>query len=574
MTSLFFIFISASCLANFAFAQSCPASNEQTFVDPSSQKTYRIECDVDRPGSDFPAPVWVNSLGDCIARCSSTSGCVNIAFASGSSPAPCYLKSGLNPTSTKTGTIGAHLLSAEGPQCPDVDNTCLNPTNLNEVCYQVGCGGAYSGTIVGQKTAISFQDCINYCESSVTSGSIYARFDPDVGSIKPGGQCHCQSSISSTIIAQSWGARRTSVMCPDHNGQNFTSSTGRKFLIECGIDRPGGDMYPTPAYTNGLEYCLQVCAQIPGCIDVAWHIGYPSGTCWFKNQTMGAKVDPEVMNAKWVPDCYSTTVTSTTIYTELTSQTPISYGPTPSPSTVPGGAQCYGWNGPGCSGNYKRAATPVPKPTPEPDESVRLMARDSSFCAPTQTVTHTVTTSTVTWITSPTTTCTIRSPASETTIPSYCNPTFAFNLVVPVPSLAANPENNIYTAPARTVINKIDCCSHCAQIFNCVWWYFEAFDYYAGDAWSPGTCFFAYRTNVTGNFEQIPAICPNGVSSDNSGWYEFAADQWGYPSNSINAYWWGGYNPGPCGGGLNLFESDRDSGLPPNDYDTRCPGQN
>lgn len=101
-------------LANLALAQlECPADNEQTYVDPTSQATYRIECGYDRPGADMPgSPGWTDTLEQCIALRSETSGCVDVTYVPGS-PGPCYIKNGLNAPVAKAGQIGAHLLSAE-----------------------------------------------------------------------------------------------------------------------------------------------------------------------------------------------------------------------------------------------------------------------------------------------------------------------------------------------------------------------------------------------------------------------------------------------------------------------------
>ena len=68
----------------------------------------------------------------------------------------------------------------------------------------------------------------------------------------------------------------------------------------------------------------------------------------------------------------------------------------------------------------------------------------------------------------------------------------------------------------------------------------------------------------------MPAICPNGIAGDWSA-YENAADGW---PNEINAWYNTGYNPGACSGGaLNLFESNRDIGVPPDVNEHVCPGQ-
>jgi len=73
--------------------------------------------------------------------------------------------------------------------------------------------------------------------------------------------------------------------------------------------------------------------------------------------------------------------------------TPLTYGANPSPSTIPGGPQCYGITpveGEICAGAYKRAASPEPTaPAAPPD--IPIEARDApSFCAPSATVTQTV----------------------------------------------------------------------------------------------------------------------------------------------------------------------------------------
>ena len=97
------------------------------------------------------------------------------------------------------------------------------------------------------------------------------------------------------------------------------------------------------------------------------------------------------------------------LQTVFPSETPITYGVTPSPSTIPGGPQCYGWIGPGCTGDNKRAATP--ETTTPPDVLIKatenpyvpieardkrddlIEARDNpSSCAPSTVITQTIST--------------------------------------------------------------------------------------------------------------------------------------------------------------------------------------
>jgi len=158
-------------------------------------------------------------------------------------------------------------------------------------------------------------------------------------------------------------------------------------------------------------------------------------------------------------------------------------------------------------------------------------------------------------------------PGVATTVPAYCEPTFAFDFPELPSVLAGTPETNVSIAPSIVTSNKLDCCHACTKIFNCVWWNFEFGADTPNDIWSPGTCTFAYFTGI-GSFDgNTPAICPNGLYDGNL-WYNYGSlDIFGSWSHS-------GYNPGACGGGVNLFESNEDFGLPPEYWIGLCPGWN
>jgi len=169
-------------------------------------------------------------------------------------------------------------------------------------------------------------------------------------------------------------------------------------------------------------------------------------------------------------------------------------------------------------------------------------------------------------------TCTHYASVGRTTVPAYCAPTFAYNLPAPPSVLGGTPETNVSVAPSIITVNKLDCCHACTRIFNCVWWNFEFGVNTPNDPWSSGKCTFAYFTGIGSHDGNTPAICPNGMYNGNV-WsnYENTRDGWPY---NIAAWYNTGYNPGACGGGLNLFESNQDMGLPPDFYSNQCPGQN
>jgi hypothetical protein len=594
ISPVFFVF-----LANVALAQlACPADNEQTYVDPASQATYRIECGYDRPGSDMPgSPGWTDTLEECIALCSQTSGCVDVTFVPGS-PGPCYIKNALNVPVAKTGQIGAHQLSAEGVSCPNPNPVCVDVPDYG-TCYYTECGSQRAGDVLSQLITTTFEDCIDECEANYLNGCAYVNFAPGVGTILPGGTCTLQSTYSQTLTSAPgyWGSTRESI-CWNQNGSNETTWFGRTYRLECGTDLDGGDL-GAPVWTTGIYGCMLECDQTPGCIGAAWHWGYPTGPCYMKSTVSPSSSNYAVNAAVWLPDCYegittiTTTVFTTTNFETLqptatltitpmyeynlqsiqSGETPITYGATPSPSTVPGGPQCYGWGPePGCSGGYKRSA--MPEPTAPPDATspgTPIKARDVVTCAASSTVTTTVSTYSSGDI-SLSSTCTYYAGAAKTTVPAYCAATFAFNFPAVPSGFAASPQNNISTAPSITTVNKADCCHACARIFNCVWWYFEFGADTPGDPQSPGTCTFAYNTGIYGTGDNTPAICPNGVLGGSVWWDPDAL--YGYPDETA-AFYNTGYSPGPCNDyAVSIYQSSQDAAYPPDYYSKMCPGQN
>jgi hypothetical protein len=71
-----------------------------------------------------------------------------------------------------------------------------------------------------------------------------------------------------------------------------------------------------PVWTDGVYSCMIACNNLPGCVAVSWHFGYPTGPCYLKNSITSPNSNVAVCGAYWVPDCTSGTSTvSTTVYT-------------------------------------------------------------------------------------------------------------------------------------------------------------------------------------------------------------------------------------------------------------------
>src|SRR6266487_5045847 len=74
-----------------------------------------------------------------------------------------------------------------------------------------------------------------------------------------------------------------SLACPNNNGQTFVDPASQsKYVIECGVDRPGADLPGSPGWTNSLEACIALCSTTPQCVEVVYIPGSP-GPCYMKN---------------------------------------------------------------------------------------------------------------------------------------------------------------------------------------------------------------------------------------------------------------------------------------------------
>ena len=592
--------------ASFALAQiSCPASDQSIYTDPNNAPygvQYRIECNYDRPHGDMPGnPIYVNSMEECISHCALTYGCVDVTMVP-PFPGPCYLKNVLEAPEYKPGQIGAHALYAEGVSCP-------NPPSCIEVddfvtCYSAECSLQRVGTSITTLTTTTFQDCINECEANYLNGCSYVTFQPGIQEIAPGGFCNLLSTYSDppTYEYGMWGAIRQG-LCPNPAPFNESTWVGRNYDIKCGADL-GGTNIGNPTDATGIYDCMTQCDQTLGCVGADWHFGYPTGPCYLKSSVSGgfSGSNPAVQAAIWLPDCFTASTVTTTVYTAthqssttptryysltpmfaynmitmLSSETQITYGATPSPVSVPSGPYCYGR---GCSANYKREPLPEPtvvaidkrKPIPEPTASpeVNLEARTIYSCLVTATTTVTVETWSALSGLATASTCTVYDEYNDdmTTVPSICQPTYAYNLQELPSYMEAVPANSIALAPPVNAVNKIDCCDACARIFNCVWWKFDFSDD-TDDASIGGTCTFAYNYAIYPvSPDDTPSLCPNGVIGN---WYS-NDNPYGYPDETA-AFYNTGYNPGPCNGAaISLWQSTDTAGVPPDWESKICSG--
>lgn len=96
---------------------------------------------------------------------------------------------------------------------------------------------------------------------------------------------------------------KNSPTCPACNNtilHSLDSEPEKAFRIECGVDRPGGDMPSQVNEHTGLRgprafrNCLEDCAEVEGCVDVS----LLNGVCYLKDKLEVAVDQPLVWGAR------------------------------------------------------------------------------------------------------------------------------------------------------------------------------------------------------------------------------------------------------------------------------------
>lgn len=223
----------------------CPGSNATQYTS-YGREVFNITCGYDHAGGDLASGTSANFQA-CIELCANTATCVSVTFTGGSGgtgSGTCYMKSTVGTASANSGVNSAqYSLTLPALSCPGTDgqtyNLATGASALME-CYTDHVGGDASMTIISTMEA-----CITLCAG--TSGCVAVSFAPGSG-----GFCYMKSTLNTGVTNYGvWGARMTSNAtgstgtfspgCPGSNGTSVTDNNGAIFVVECGMDRPGGD---------------------------------------------------------------------------------------------------------------------------------------------------------------------------------------------------------------------------------------------------------------------------------------------------------------------------------------------
>lgn len=300
---------------------SCPASNN-TIVSFSGRR-YLIECGIDHTGGDLTS-LGVTSFDQCIAACASNGQCVDVSL----SGTACYLKSVLGAAISNGGVWGAKLVVAsiesssststvmssstdssglESPTSPSPTLTSIRPSS-----------GSTTSSTLATSTTITTEPQTSSSSSTTFTSSSPSTTTLSEATISTVSSFTSRSStvLASTAIASSQASTTTSssplssatatpsIKCPASDNTSYMSS-GVSFLVECGIDRAGGDLKSITVKT--FQQCIDACAVTSGCVAVAL-----SGVACYMKSRVGSPVKNGVWAARMVDPSFSVSTTSST----------------------------------------------------------------------------------------------------------------------------------------------------------------------------------------------------------------------------------------------------------------------
>lgn len=189
-------------------AVSCPSNNGATFSVGSSQ--YQLNCATDFDGGDM-GMVFTNTVMDCAAACSNTTGCLASSWVNGSPQGPCYMKSKVGTGNYNSGVWGVKKLaavvqptttttsaqaSATPKQCPADNGSTIT---VGSSSYTLQCATDHAGGDLTSASSFSVEQCAASC--AATAGCVGASYLPGVCYMKQvNGQALANNGVWAIVL--------------------------------------------------------------------------------------------------------------------------------------------------------------------------------------------------------------------------------------------------------------------------------------------------------------------------------------------------------------------------------------
>ena len=201
------------------------ASDGTTYTTTSH--SYEIHCATDYYGGDLPSTTTA-SFEDCLSACDSATGCLAVAYVSGS----CYLKNQVNSPITNSAVWGAKRTDApaSGPSCVNNQSNGQQYTATSGAVFDIICGVDYYGGDLKSLNAATFGACIEACASNAQCVDVSYT----------GTSCYLKSVLKTPYSTASvWTAKLHSA------NSGTTSSTTSTLIPSSTTTRTGTTFSPT-----------------------------------------------------------------------------------------------------------------------------------------------------------------------------------------------------------------------------------------------------------------------------------------------------------------------------------------
>ncbi|KAI7353574.1 hypothetical protein KC354_g11458 [Hortaea werneckii] len=296
-------------------ALSCPRS-DNTLYTAASGRTYTVECNTAACylKSDL-GPTSYNAAINGARLVSQPSGTVSLSVGSGQATTASVAA----PTSTRL-------------SCPTSNGTYY--TASSGMVFVIDCDTDYPGGDMDSVKATSLEECIEACDDEVSCSALvlsgvgcYQKYQANTPTRARGmlaARLIEATSPSASSPATSAPAVTTrpgaTPLCPANNGFIYTTENGQEFIIECFIDRPGGNLdmvEMTGAGNTWFAQCIETCATYPGCLDVSL-----SGAACYLKSTLNPPASADGIRGARLRSSASTT---SAVSSSIASETPTAY---------------------------------------------------------------------------------------------------------------------------------------------------------------------------------------------------------------------------------------------------------
>ncbi|PSN68907.1 hypothetical protein BS50DRAFT_327832 [Corynespora cassiicola Philippines] len=288
----------------------CPAS--YTTRNGMSLTTY---CNTNNPFNDALDPFSVNSMQECMERCSrywgDGEGCFGVVWRE--SDGNCWMRNSTTGTANMVSNDGIHAalvnqgeMSELDTDCPETDLSTHTLNGTDGIGYTVHCGkvigqfdtcwegypSCLQSPFIGYYHATSLEQCLQFCvdEHPLCRAVSYnpgleigfANCWPKTGAGNTLDNPTTNMGILHSAVITS--LNRIDSTCPEND--KYTASDNKEFEVHCGQLNTGTNI--TSVHRQNITSCMDACASSDqNCVGIVFDSSLSGGynNCYLQNTT-------------------------------------------------------------------------------------------------------------------------------------------------------------------------------------------------------------------------------------------------------------------------------------------------